>query len=136
VPEEITPWVVKGVPERIRRKAKVFAAENNVTMARAVEFLIDTAFSDPKQVERRLDTAYLYAKLELPFNTTHETVLGLAGQVVDIEERKREGRPVTEEEAKLAEDWKFANLARISQMARYADEYEAYKREHPEELAE
>jgi tRNA A-37 threonylcarbamoyl transferase component Bud32 len=43
MPDEQTPWVVKGVPNRTRRLVKVYAAERNVTMAEALEQLIDAA---------------------------------------------------------------------------------------------
>lgn len=41
MPDEQTPWVVKGVPEYIRRKVKIFAVQRGITMAQAIEQIVD-----------------------------------------------------------------------------------------------
>ena len=43
MPDEKTPWVVKGVPEYIRRKVKIYAVQRGMTMAQAVEQIVNSA---------------------------------------------------------------------------------------------
>jgi hypothetical protein len=40
VPDEQSPWVVKGVPELTRRTVKGYAALHHLTMAQAVQLLV------------------------------------------------------------------------------------------------
>lgn len=54
MPDEQTPWVVKGVPDLTRRMVKGYAALNHLTMAQAVQLLVSrgiaagiTATHDP-----------------------------------------------------------------------------------------
>jgi hypothetical protein len=45
MPDEQTPWVVKGVPGYVRKKVKLYAVEHDLTMAKAIETLVETALS-------------------------------------------------------------------------------------------
>lgn len=38
-----TPWVVRDVPEQTRRKVKVYAASHGITMAKAIEEIVNRA---------------------------------------------------------------------------------------------
>lgn len=40
-PESVGPWVVRDVPEDTRRKVRVYAAQHDLTMAQALERLLD-----------------------------------------------------------------------------------------------
>jgi hypothetical protein len=40
MPDEQSPWVVKGVPELTRRMVKGYAALNHLTMAQAIQLLV------------------------------------------------------------------------------------------------
>jgi hypothetical protein len=42
--ETTSPWVVRDVPEYVRRKVRVYAAMNDMTMAQAIEDIVNTAF--------------------------------------------------------------------------------------------
>jgi hypothetical protein len=58
VPDETTPWVVKGVPEHTRRLVKVFAAQEGITMGEAVERLIAIAWKyTPAMIDRARERA-------------------------------------------------------------------------------
>jgi superfamily I DNA/RNA helicase len=67
VPNDQTPWVVKGVSEDTRRKVKVYAAQHDLTMAKA------------------LDTLMEVAKAFVNIDTSPETLRSLAGfsQLID-----------------------------------------------------
>lgn len=41
MPEEETPWVIKGVSERTKRRVKAYAAEQGLTMAEAIERIVE-----------------------------------------------------------------------------------------------
>lgn len=40
MPSDQTPWVVKGVPEHIRRTVKSYAVNHDMTMADALQMLV------------------------------------------------------------------------------------------------
>jgi plasmid stability protein len=49
--ESTSPWVVRDVPEDTRHKVRVYAAEHDMTMAQAVEAIVD---STERRHDRRL----------------------------------------------------------------------------------
>jgi hypothetical protein len=42
--EVTTPWVVRDVPAHIRRKVRVYAAEHDMTMAQAIEAMVESRY--------------------------------------------------------------------------------------------
>src|SRR5258708_30810415 len=52
VPDEKTPWVVKGVPEKTRRSVKVYAAQQGITMAEALEQLVKTGLESRTELDK------------------------------------------------------------------------------------
>lgn len=52
--DELKPWVVREVPDRTRRIVKMYAAEHGMTMAQAVEALVDNARGPSWKVTQHL----------------------------------------------------------------------------------
>jgi hypothetical protein len=54
MPDETTPWVVKGVSVNTRRQVKVYAAEHDMTMAQAVEAIVRGGVTHDKELYDQL----------------------------------------------------------------------------------
>jgi hypothetical protein len=75
-----TPWVVRDVPGQTRRLVKIFAAEQNLTMAQAIERLVNIALAS------LADTSSAAAFSEQT-DAGLDRVLEAADRVAAIEER-------------------------------------------------
>ncbi len=53
--ETASPWVVRDVPEETRRKVRVYAAEHDLTMAQAIEALVNLALARDERPDRSRD---------------------------------------------------------------------------------
>lgn len=67
MPDETSPWVVKGVSQSTRRKVKVYAAEHDMTMAQALEVVVGNgADFEPQEVQQLLKLMGLVLKSDWP----------------------------------------------------------------------
>ena len=68
MPDETTPWVVKGVSAETRKKVKLYAVEHDMTMAQAVEQLVSTALECPGETEKRVAAVQQHYEDMLEYN--------------------------------------------------------------------
>lgn len=87
-----TPWVVKGVPDRIKRVVKSYASAHGLTMAAALEFLVDAVVDNlpARSVHWQKGRAY-FTHIGLPVPPDIE-VAALLGRAGEIRERQVKGR--------------------------------------------
>ena len=84
------PWVVRDVPEHVKRKVRVYAAQHDMTMAQAVEALVEGRYGSEE------DRALLQALIKVYGRVIVEDMPGAqteAKQVTGVlEQRRLEGR--------------------------------------------
>jgi len=78
-----TPWVVRDVPEKTRHQVRVYAAEHDLTMAQAIEQIVDGYLNNTQ------------APLDIPLM---EQVIAVVSKLQEITNRRHEGEKPTYEE--------------------------------------
>ena len=83
-------WAIRDVPERVRRKVKTYAAENGLTMAQAVEALVEGRYGSQADQELIMALMRVYGRVIIRDNLGAATE---AEQVTRLlEERQLKGR--------------------------------------------
>jgi hypothetical protein len=72
------PWVVRDVPEHTRREVKLYAVQHDMTMARALEAIVES-------VHRRHDRQLLDALLELHRRVLADDIAGARREAEDVQ---------------------------------------------------
>jgi plasmid stability protein len=96
VPENESPWVVKGVPEDVRRKVRVYAARHTISMADAVAFLIDAALEDQDCRRMRWERGTAYLRAVGVMRPNDSQIVDVLWKASEINGLLAEGRPYDE----------------------------------------
>lgn len=93
MPDDQSPWVVKGVPEDVRRKVRVYAARHTISMAEAVAFLIDAAIENRECRRERWERGTRYLHAIGVMRPNENQIIDLLWKASEINGLRAEGRP-------------------------------------------
>ena len=93
MPDDQSPWVVKGVPEDVRRKVRVYAARHTISMADAVAFLIDAALENRECRKIRWEQGTMYLQKAGVRHPDDSEIIDLLTKASEIKGLQAEGRP-------------------------------------------